>query len=57
MAFEAILASLFIKLPLSSTAPILRQSTPLHTSASAVGGSYDNAFQKTTKQVSIIKGS
>jgi len=49
MAFGAILASLFIKDPLSPTGLILRHP-PRHTSAWALGGSYDKTFQKTTQQ-------
>lgn len=55
MAFGNILSSLFIKLPLRSTALISRQP-PRHPSPSALGGSRDNTFQKTRKQVIIIKG-
>lgn len=52
MAFGAILA--FLYKASTSTQPILRHS-PLHTSASALGGSYDNTLQKTRKRACFIK--
>lgn len=54
MTFGTILASLFIKLALGSTTALVLRQSPLHTSASALGGSYDNTLQKTRIHVSII---